>query len=257
MGDAWVSSDGGMLTLDTGALHTKWVRDIYDEQARSIAAGQGGCAPNIAPAECPGGTDAHGNCPAACGAPPWAIAAVVLPYNIWRYHDDIRIIEEYYPRMQLFMEWLQSTADNSTELVTHGGLADWCPPANLADNPRSVQSFVQVMGYKMMIEVAEALGKQDDASAMRARLAKLRTSYTAAYYNGTTGEYSDDATQISHGGVMKPNVQTSNSMALWLGADGLLQEKHPTAFSSRFISENDSASCPDKLRTATKRRTPA
>ena len=48
MGDAWVSSDGGMLTLDTGALHTKWVRDIYDEQARSIAAGQGGCAPNIA-----------------------------------------------------------------------------------------------------------------------------------------------------------------------------------------------------------------
>ena len=49
MGDAWVSSDGGMLTLDTGALHTKWIRDIYDEQARSIAAGQGGCAPNIAP----------------------------------------------------------------------------------------------------------------------------------------------------------------------------------------------------------------
>eukprot|EP01050_Picozoa_sp_SAG11_P006651 SAG11_NODE_524_length_8751_cov_4.292765_5_plen_137_part_00 len=121
-----------MLTLDTGALHTKWIRDIYDEQARSIAAGQGGCVPNIAPAECPGGTDAHGgDCPASCGAPPWAIAAIVLPYKIWRYHGDVQILERYYSRMQLFMEWLQSTADNSTGLVTHGGLADWCPPANV------------------------------------------------------------------------------------------------------------------------------
>eukprot|EP01050_Picozoa_sp_SAG11_P006652 SAG11_NODE_524_length_8751_cov_4.292765_6_plen_55_part_00 len=54
---------------------------------------------------------------------------------------------------------------------------------------------MQVMGYQMMAEVAEALGKQDDATAMRARLAKLRTSYTETYYNATTGKYGDDAAQ--------------------------------------------------------------
>ena len=64
-----------------------------------------------------------------------------------------------------------------------------------ADDPRSVQSFVQVMGYQMMAEVAEALGKQGDATAMRAQLAKLRTSYTATYYNATTGKYGDDTAQ--------------------------------------------------------------
>ena len=192
----------------------RWVRDIYDEQARSIAAGQGGCAPNIAPAECPGGTDEHGNCHPACGAPPWAVAAVVLPYNIWRYHGDTQILEEYYPRMKLFMEWLQSTADNSTGLVVNDGLADWCPPANVDNDPNQVASFSQMLGYQMLAESAEALGKHDEAVTIRARLAKLTVSYTKHYYNDSTGNYQD---RSPHGGLSQPNVQTSNSMALWLG----------------------------------------
>jgi alpha-L-rhamnosidase len=214
MGDAWVSSDGGMLTLDTAALHTKWIRDIFDEQARSVAAGQGGCAPNIAPAECPGGTDEHGDCNAACGAPPWAIAAVVLPYNIWRYHGDTRLLAQYYPNMKMFMEWLQSTADKGTGLVFNDGLADWCPPANVDNDPKQVSSFSQVMGYQMLAEAAEALGKHDEAAAVRANLTKLRVEYTKTYYNSSSGQYEDSA---PHGGFSTANVQTSNSMALYLG----------------------------------------
>ena len=113
-----------MLTLDTAALHTKWVRDIYDEQARNIAAGLGACAPNIAPTEDPGlQASDNGVARLGCGAPPWAIAAIVLPYNLWRYHGDAQIIARYYSRMQLFMQWLDSTADNSTGLVSQDGLA--------------------------------------------------------------------------------------------------------------------------------------
>ena len=221
-------------------------------------------------AECPGGTGADGNCPAACGAPPWAVAAVVLPYNVWRYHGDIQILEKYYPRMKLFMMWLQSTADNSTGLVTKGGLADWCPPANVDDDPKQVQSFsqvssrrrdchsadirspfsrcfnrdregllpycadavskcnqtvqqhqrLQVMGYQMLAESADALGKHDEAATIRATLAKLSAAYTTTYYNSSTGSYQDNLRVPAHyhgGAPSDENVQTSNSMALWLG----------------------------------------
>lgn len=208
-GDAWVSSDGGMLTLDTGALHTKWIRDIYDEQARAIAAGKGACAPNIAPAECPGGVDSSGNCKPSCGAPPWAIAAVVIPYNMWRYHGDARLLRSVWPKMRLFMEWLDSTADNSTGLVMQDGLADWCPPQNVATDPKSVSSFSQIMGWKMMAEAADGLGEHSDAAAIRKRLARLSSAYTKAYYNSTSGCFSDSATTQSS---PQPNVQTSNSM---------------------------------------------
>lgn len=222
---AQVSSDGGMLTLDTGALHTKWIRDIFDEQARAIAAGIGACAPNIAPAECPGGADSQGNCAPSCGAPPWAIAAIVVPYNMWRYHGDIRLLRAAWPNMQLFMEWLDSTADNSTGLVMQDGLADWCPPARVATDPHSVSSFSQFMGWKMLAEVADALGHKMQAATIRTRLAQLRSAYRRAYYNSSSGCYSDSATQTSHGSPMEPNVQTSNSMALWLGIPNKAEEQ--------------------------------
>lgn len=208
-----MSSDGGMLTLDTAALHTKWIRDVFDEQARAVAAGKGACAPNIAPAECPGGADASGNCEASCGAPPWAIAAVVLPYNMWRYHGDIRLLRAAWPKMRSFMEWLDSTADNSTGLVMRDGLADWCPPANVANDPKSVSSFSQIMGWKMLAEAADGLGQHNDAAAIRTRLGQLSSAYTKAYYDSSSGCYSDSGAQNS----CTQNVQTSNGMALWLG----------------------------------------
>ena len=72
MGDAQVSSAGALLTLDMSAFYTKFIRDIYDEQDLQPANQQ--CLPGIVPREFPG---IHG-----CGAPPWAIAGVVLPYNM-------------------------------------------------------------------------------------------------------------------------------------------------------------------------------
>ena len=73
------------------------------------------------------------------------------------------------------------------------------------------------MGWQMLSEVASALGKHNDAAAITAHLARLTDAYRTAYYNSTSGRYGDSATQISHGGFVRPNVQTSNSMALWLG----------------------------------------
>ena len=55
-----MSSDGGMLTLDTAALHTKWVRDIYDEQARNIGAGLGAVAGAVIGNNVGGGNAATG-----------------------------------------------------------------------------------------------------------------------------------------------------------------------------------------------------
>ena len=55
------------------------------------------------------------------------------------------------------------------------------------------------------------------AGTITARLARLTAAYRKAYYNSTSGRYGDSAAQISHGGFVQPNIQTSNSMALWLG----------------------------------------
>jgi alpha-L-rhamnosidase len=133
---------------------------------------------------------------------------------MWRYHGDTQILSTYYSRMVMFMEWLQSKADNATGLVTHDGLADWCPPASTDTEPAQVSSFSQLMGYGMMAEVAEALGKNDDVARATAMLTRLKLAYNTRYYDANTSLYQDSA---PHGGFIKANVQTSNSMALYLG----------------------------------------
>jgi alpha-L-rhamnosidase len=190
MGDAWVSSQGAHLTLDMPAFYTKWIRDIYDEQEL------GPCvASNIVPRY-------HGR--GGCGAPPWAIAAIVVPYNLYRYQADVRIVETYYAGMRVFMDWLQSTA-GANGLVTQDGLADWCPPETNKNNvPAQVSSFSQIMGWQMLAEMADVVGRHTEATGIRANLTVLGATYAQAYYNKDNATYHDD-------------VQTANAMPLFLG----------------------------------------
>jgi hypothetical protein len=80
-----------------------------------------------------------------------------------------------------------------------------------------VSSFSQMMGYQMLAEAAEALGKHNEAATIRTRLAQLRVQYTKTYYDNATGNYFDHGPASSHAEASAANVQTSNSMALWLG----------------------------------------
>ena len=188
-GDGWVSADGGMLTLDSAALHSKWVRDIFDEQARNPPGPNHGCGPSQAPVECWDGADEHGWClgggdvaaqgqPPSCGAPHWAVAAMVIPHALWRHHGDLRILEENFAGMKLFMDWMTYTADNSTGLVSHARWADWCAPNTnkhgTAAEPHQVAAFAQLMGWSILADVSAALGKSEEANEASANLAKLK-----------------------------------------------------------------------------------
>ncbi len=214
-----MSVDGGMLTLDTGALHSKWIRDIFDEQNRNPPGPNQGCGPSQAPVECWDGADEHGWClgggdveavgqPPSCGAPHWAVAAMVIPHAMWRHHGDLRIISDHYDGMQRFMEWMTFTADNTTGLVSHARWADWCAPktnkeAPIAE-PHQVAAFSQLMGWSILAEVSDALDKSKEAAVARTTLARLKREYNHVYYRDENATYHDD-------------VQTANAMPLWLG----------------------------------------
>ena len=98
MGDAWVSSEGALFTLDMAALYSKWIRDMFDEQALNPAGPNQGCVPDIVPGEWPA-------TPGSCGAAPWAIAAVAVPYNLFRHTGDLDIVDRFYTPMRRFMDW--------------------------------------------------------------------------------------------------------------------------------------------------------
>ena len=118
-----------------------------------------------------------------CNSLPWSVGAIVVPYNLWRHHGDTRPIQEYWSRMQLFMRWAESTADNTTGLVTVNGLGDCNSPSGVSEDgiPAQVASFAQLLAWRMMAEMAEAIGRHDDMEAAQQMVTNITTAYRAAY----------------------------------------------------------------------------
>jgi alpha-L-rhamnosidase len=60
------------------------------------------------------------------------------------------------------------------------------------------------MGWQMLAEMADVVGRHQEAAGIRANLTKLSAAYVHAYYNKSSATYHDD-------------VQTANAMPLFLG----------------------------------------
>ena len=112
--------------------------------------------------------------------------------------------------MQLFMRWAESTADNTTGLVTVNGLGDCNSPSGVSEDgiPAQVASFAQLLAWRMMAEMAEAIGRHDDMEAAQQMVTNITTAYRAAY-SQRNGSY-------LYQGKGVDGAQVANSMALWV-----------------------------------------
>ena len=88
-------------------------------------------------------------------------------------------------------------------------------------------SFVKDLGH--FVEIAEALGKDDEAEHYRAQLRRFQQEWQRLYFNSTSGSYIAGYTKSSYNTTTKtfdPGApsglggQPSNSVGLWLATHG-------------------------------------
>ena len=86
--------------------------------------------------------------------PGWADAGVICPWTIYQVYGDIRMLEQYYDQMVRFIEHCRNRPER--------GFGDW-----LAVGSKTPKNLIALAysGYstKLMIDVAEALGRKEDA----------------------------------------------------------------------------------------------
>ena len=135
-GDTQVFIRSGCYNQDVSAFFTKWNIDLMDTQQEDGRFG------NQAPVF-------HGY-----GSPGWADAGVICPWTIYQVYGDIRMLEQYYDQMVRFIEHCRNRPER--------GFGDW-----LAVGSKTPKNLIALAysGYstKLMIDVAEALGRKEDA----------------------------------------------------------------------------------------------
>ena len=112
-GDAQAFARTAAFNFDVASFYTKWLRDVAADQYEN------GSVPHVIP----DALTRPGNL--AAGAAGWGDAAVIIPWTVYLSYADRRILEEQYPSMTRWLEYVRKRAGD--DLVWDGDFqfADW------------------------------------------------------------------------------------------------------------------------------------
>lgn len=188
-GDAQIFYNTAAYLFDYATFGEKYIRDMYDWQRRD------GCLPHIVP---DGGADFYMY--TMNGSVGWSDAGILLPYRMWKRYGDDRVLARYYDGMKAYARFMMRrcggftplripifiSRENQKYLANRGqSYGEWAEPADVRrfeikdfvfPHPEESTAYTcYVMEH--MEEIAEHLGKHDDAAQYRKYADGCRRAY--------------------------------------------------------------------------------
>ncbi len=190
-GDGQLCCEAAMMMLDSREFYRKWLYDISDCQCK-----KSGHIQHTAPLMGGGG-----------GPGGWGGAIVEVPYKFYKLYGDKALLDEFFPKMLRYLDYMESRSDNG--LVWHeaeGGwcLGDWCTPDPIVIPETYVNTCLYVKFMQMTVEVAEILGRENEVSHLSERIETVKNAINIAYYSSFNHSYCGD-------------VQGASSLAFQIG----------------------------------------
>ena len=165
-GDAHLATEQAMYNAHNAPGYAKWVQDLHDEQQDD------GNLPGIVPTS--GWGYAWGNGPA------WDSSLVLIPWYMYQYRGDIRVLAQHYDRMKRYVDFMGS---RSKDHIADFGLGDWIPAKT--QTPRDLTSTGYYFADAMIVaQTAKLLGKLDDARRYGELAATIRKAFNEKFYQG-------------------------------------------------------------------------
>lgn len=204
--DAHVAIDLALLNFDGITFYEKWMNDFIDNQRSN-----GGIS-GIIPTDSWG----YGEWP----GPVWDAALFIIPNALYNYYGEKRSIEQLYPTMLNYLEYLKPLEKDG---YLSFGLGDWV--YYKATTPNEYTSTLYYYhDYMLMARFTELLGK--DAGPYRKKAEQIKKLINDRYFNAETGIYAN-------------GTQTAQAIALYMGIVPEGKEQLVADNLHRIVSEND------------------
>jgi len=181
---------------DIAAFYAKKIRDISDSQDEN------GKIYTVAP-----------NYPKFKGgfrySPEWAAAGVFLPWQLYQWYGDQRVLENNYTMMKKYVDFMHQT---SKDLIAMPGLGDWYDYGHKQSlgasrfTPAALTATATFYGCADIIsKTAKLLGKSQDADKYSKLCLSINQKFNQQFWDGKS-VYQNNG-----------SPQTANSIALALG----------------------------------------
>jgi alpha-L-rhamnosidase len=134
------------------------------------------------------------------GGPPWAGLIAAIPWQHYLHYGDRRILEDNYSAARRYVEYLDSRSKDDVLRAWGGGydfLGDWVPPDRGIDtrnwpSKEMAELFCncyRVYLWHLVSNMADALGRPDEAARARERMASIRSAVHAAFFDAVNKRY--------------------------------------------------------------------
>ncbi len=213
-GDAQVFAPTAIFNMNCAGFYTKWLADLALDQDGD------GAVPWVIP-NVLGKGDAHG----------WADAATIIPWAVYRYYGDTRILEEQYESMKAWVDYQANQAGDSylwTPKLRQFG--DWLAFATTrSDYPgATTDKDLLATAYfyhsaDLLQKAAKVLGKEADAVRCQELMGKIKSAFAKEF--------------ITPNGRLSSNTQTAYVVTL---AFGLIPESLELAAAKRLADDVNS-----------------
>jgi len=176
-GDATYLTESAEFNFYMASFFTKWLNDIKDAQNIKT-----GFVPHTAPF---GGGG---------GGPGWGSAYIFLPWFMYTFYDDTRILKNHYSGMKHWVEYLGTRTDKNGLVVKEEPgawcLGDWATPDEMVLPPALVNTCIYARVVKIMELVATVLGETKDESYFLDLFNKIKRDLNEAFLDREKGSYS-------------------------------------------------------------------
>ncbi|MER7559024.1 family 78 glycoside hydrolase catalytic domain [Nocardioides sp. NPDC126508] len=149
----------------------------------------------------------------------WSDTGVVVPWTVWQMSGDTTIIDDSWPSMTKYLDWIQQKT--GTTYAGQGAIfGDW-----LAFQPTANQLASDVYyayAAKLMADMAEATGRSEEAADYRELFGNIKDAFVAKYLQvdedgRTYVKGIGDSRDIDGTRPAEDNTQTGLTWALKLG----------------------------------------
>nr|MDO8114704.1 family 78 glycoside hydrolase catalytic domain [Candidatus Sigynarchaeota archaeon] len=204
--DALLSAHGSVYNHNALLAYEKWARDLIDSQTEAgqvpdivPSPGWGKPAKNKAPDDFSQWTaDELGN----MADPWWGGALVMLPWKLYLHYGDNGILQEAYPAMKKFVDFLTRTTQFSAKEYDYminwqTMLGDWLEVGSGGSANRTPRVLTCTQAYyrcaSIVANVAGLLGHDADMQTYTALAKKIKAAFNEEYLDEKSGLYAKDS----------------------------------------------------------------
>ncbi len=177
-GDAQVIAPTALFNYNTHAFWTAWLQSLRENQSEH----KNGLVPYIVP-------DVIQNKNGSSG---WGDAAVIIPWDIYKFTGDITVLEESYESAKKWVAYYQSKVRKQPFLPKMHSFGDWLQPypsktlkkANRGDTPKDViHAAFFAHSANLVSKIAAVLGKTDDEKKYKTLHKSVANAFENAFFN--------------------------------------------------------------------------